>query len=140
VCVCVCVCACVCMRWCVCVFVFLPTPTTSEHLKQSLWNLVWISFYIRPSQWHISYILPISNMNTAAPQIVEVITLILLECLKQSSWNLVYTWDHINGVLHIYLHSVIWTLHPLKLWCFTDFITHTCYKAFFCFLYQILKL
>jgi hypothetical protein len=44
--------------------------TLPEHLNKSSWNLVCISCHLSSSQWHTAQIPPISNINTAASQIV----------------------------------------------------------------------
>jgi hypothetical protein len=49
----------------------------------------YISCYLSPFQWHTSWIPLISNTNTIASQLVEVIFLILFECLNGSSCDLV---------------------------------------------------
>jgi hypothetical protein len=48
------------------------------------------------------------------------------------SWKLICNhpiWGHLNDVLHIWNPSVIPTLQPLKLCCFIDFITHSCWTS-----------
>jgi hypothetical protein len=66
--------------------------------------------------------------NTAACRIIEVIALILLECLKLLSWNLItisYRLIHFNRIILESVPSVIPTLQLLKFYCFIDLITHT---------------
>jgi hypothetical protein len=67
----------------VCLYVY-TLLATSEHLNRSLWNLVCILCHLR----NFSRILYKSPHQSS--QIVEVITVILLECLNQSLWNWYY--------------------------------------------------
>jgi hypothetical protein len=67
------------------------SPPREQFLNQSLWNLACIIMAPGPTSMVYSQIHPISNTNAAAPQNVELITLILLKCLNLSSWNLVCT-------------------------------------------------
>jgi hypothetical protein len=68
-----------------------------ERIYQSSWNLVRTSFNMKPSQRCTWYIPRISNTNTIASQILEVIPLILLECFNRLSWELVCISSHLRS-------------------------------------------
>lgn len=74
---------------CVSLYVY-PLLIYSESLNKPSWNLVCISCYMKPFQWHKFILPPISNTNITASETVAVITLMLLKCLNWFSWSPVY--------------------------------------------------
>jgi hypothetical protein len=76
----------------------IPTSKRLKFLRQNL-NTDWMpvpvftkldmymSCCLRPYHWHTWWIPLISNISTIASQIVEVVPLILVECLNWLSWD-----------------------------------------------------
>jgi hypothetical protein len=112
---------------CVCVYASLPT----KEILNSWTNLyeTWETWHLSPSQWHTSRTVPSVLSNTAASQVVELITLInkyylnswiggyvqlLSKWQKSKCFETVYDWSGNNNMFLKQAASVIIPSHEVS--------------------------